>query len=87
MKFKELLDNTLDKIGKAILALVFIAGMLFIVEQGSVLVQNAQAETPKIEETTGTCTGCRYEKVYAYGRYYIVFSNMTFSDIEVVPLD
>lgn len=85
MKFKELLDNALDKIGKAILALVFIAGMLFIVEQGSVLVQNAQAETPKIKETTGICT--RYERVYAYGKYYLVFENFSGGDIEVIPLD
>ena len=88
MKIKEKVNNAVGIIGRIIFGIVFLCGVVFVAEQTNTLVGKSYADTPKIENLSDVVRP-QYERVYAYGKYYLVFTARYGShiDMEVIPLD
>lgn len=88
MKLKETVNNLVYVIGRILFGIVFLLGMVFVADQINALVGKSYAETPKIENLSDVVHP-QYERVYAYGKYYLVFTARYGGhiDMEVIPLD
>jgi hypothetical protein len=89
-KLKETVNRTVDIIGRILFGIVFLCGVVFVADQTNALIQKSYADTEiTLPETNGlnSSVSYKYERVYINGKYYLVFSNMTCSDIEVVPIE
>lgn len=62
------------------LFLAFMAGKSF---SSTEVVNEIKADPIPESQVMTTTTGVRYERVYAYGCYFLVFSNNSGTDIEV----
>jgi hypothetical protein len=73
-----------------VFAIMFICGVCFIADQLNIVSQKVYADTPKEITLPSVSSSPRidYTKVYAYGKYYIVFyscdNSYGISDIEVI---
>lgn len=88
MKIKETVNNLVYVIGRTLFGIVFLCGVVFVAEQTNTLVGKSYADTPKIENLSNVVHP-QYERVYAYGKYYLVFTARYGGhiDMEVIPLD
>lgn len=84
-RITEKLKKIAEITGYAVFAVMFICGVYFTADQLNIVSQKVYAETPAVQMLNSV--GYKYVRVYINGKYYLVFSNHSGSDIEVVPMD
>lgn len=89
-KIKKIAKKVAEITVYVVFAVMFICGVCFIADQLNIVSQKVYADTPNEISLPSVSSAPRidYTRVYAYGKYYVVFyscdNSYGISDIEVI---